>query len=239
MACILAVTKNIEVNEKASAGWLKYGVSTQRSASMHEAVERVKQNGDYFFIIIDEDSVPEYETLLPVMRCVTDRAVFVICSRCTVEKTIKAMSLGADAYLPFYDHSKKNVLLALEILKSRRRWEKRNDAGRMEVLCGGGMIISQPHRKVFIDDQEISLCKKEFDILHYLMLNSGRVMTHEQILKEIWGEIYEEKDVDVLWRTMNRIRNKLSKTYPANKCLKIERKVGYVFLPEIKNANEK
>ncbi|MCL2030803.1 MAG: winged helix-turn-helix domain-containing protein, partial [Oscillospiraceae bacterium] len=66
---------------------------------------------------------------------------------------------------------------------------------------------------------------------HYLMENSGCVVEHRQLMEEIWGKAYNEKDTDILWRTINRIRTKLSEIYPGNEYIRIERGVGYVFEP--------
>ena len=52
-----------------------------------------------------------------------------------------------------------------------------------------------------------------------------------RLLNEIWGEHYIERDADVLWRTVNRLRIKLSKNHPIGDIIKIERGVGYVLEP--------
>ena len=138
------------------------------------------------------------------------------------------MSLGADVYDPFVSYTKQAVLLALEMLKAQNRWVKRPQK-HVGILTGGDIILSQLRRKVFVKDTEVILAKKEFDILRYLMANSGCVLEHRQLMEEIWGEDYSEKDTDILWRTVNRIRTKLSKIYPNNEYIRIVRGVGYVF----------
>jgi DNA-binding response OmpR family regulator len=227
---ILAVDINIAVHEHQSAEWAKYGINTLRVDSMHEAISLLVRSDEFFFIAINEDSIPDFMLQLRIMRDVTDIPVFVLTSSYTIDKKIKAMNYGADAYDPFNAYAKDNVLSALELIKAQNRWAKRKHTP-MPVLVGGSIILSQSRRKVFVENTEISLTKKEFDILRYLMVNSGHVVTHVRLLQNVWGEEYSETDTEVLWRTINRLRNKLSKASSADGYIKVERGVGYQFLP--------
>ena len=228
MECILSVDNDITSHEKAVAEWKKYGISIKRVDTMHEAIKQLNESGNYLFVGINEDAIPDFMTMLPILRDVTEIPIFVMSSEYTIDKNVRAMSLGADAYDHYNTQPKQNVLLALEILKAQKRWAKR-PFSQLEVLAYGEIILSKPRRKVFVNDVEVSLGKKEFDILRYLMMNYGCVVEHKQLLEEIWGESYIEKDTDVLWRTINRLRVKLSEKYPAHEYIKIERGVGYIF----------
>ena len=228
MEGILAVAKDIDVHKKAVAEWAKYGISVQRVETMHDAIKQLKQSSNYLFVGIDEDSIPDFMSILPVMRDMTDLPIFVISSNYTIEKNVKALSLGADMYDNFHVQSKHNVLIAMEVLKAQNRWAKRTQK-KLEVFVYGDVILSKPRRKVYVNEIEVLLGRKEFDILRYLMANYGCVVEHKQLLREIWGENYSEKDTDVLWRTVNRLRAKLSEKYPVHEYIKIERGVGYVF----------
>ena len=223
MLQMLAVDKNVTVFERRTGGWAKYGVAPQRVDSMREAIYRLIQGEKFYFIVINEDTVPEFMPLLPIMRDVTEAPIFVLTSNYTVEKRTAALKNGADVYDPIHAQPRLNILSMLEVLK---RWTDRTL--HLKVRIGGEIILSQPRRKAFFEGREISLSKTEFAILHYLMANKGRVMTHEQILKEAWDK-YIESDVGVLWRAVNRLRNKLPA--PANEYIKIVRGVGYVFAP--------
>ena len=228
MDCILSIDKDTAIHEKTAAEWGKYGISVIRVDTMQKAIKQLTLKGNYLFIIINEDTIPGFITKLSTLRNITDTPIFVMSSTYTVEKTVKAMSNGADAYGRLPDQPKHNVLLALEVLKAQERWAKRPHRP-LDILIHGEIILSKTRRKVFVNDFEVSLGKKEFDILETLMSNYGCVMEHKQLLEEIWGETYSEKDADVLWRTINRLRVKLSEQYPVHEYIKIERGVGYVF----------
>ena len=53
----------------------------------------------------------------------------------------------------------------------------------------GDYTISFSRRKVFYGDREISLTKKEFEILAYFMHNPNRVLTYDQIYERVWGKV--------------------------------------------------
>jgi DNA-binding response OmpR family regulator len=228
MERILVVDSDNPGHKQQAAEWSRYGVGNLRFDNMHEAIAQLKNMDEYLFIAINEDNVLDFMILLPIMRDITDNPIFVITSDYTIEKKVKAISLGADAYDPFNLSSEKNVHNALELLIAHRKRTKRPTKAP-QLLIGGDIILSQARRKVFVNDYEISLAKKEFDILRYLMENRGYVVEHKQLLQEIWGENYNEKDTDVLWRTVNRLRAKLSEGEPTGDHIKIERGVGYIF----------
>ena len=99
------------------------------------------------------------------------------------------------------------------------------------LLVSGDIVLSQPRRAVFVNDTQLSLTKKEFDILQMLMSESGNAVTHTKLLKKIWGIEYGEADVNVLWRTVDRLRGKLLKEAPKKRYIQAVRGVGYAFMP--------
>ena len=228
MGCMLGVDRDLVVYGREAAEWEKYGVSIQRVDTMQEAIKLIKQGDNYFFIGINEDSVPEFMAMLPILRDITDTPIFILSNSYTIDKKVKAMSLGADIYERYNEDTRKNALLALELMKTQSRWANRADS-QLEVLACRDVILSKPRRKVFVKGEEVLLGRKEFDILRTLMTNFGCVVEHKKLLHEIWGENYSEKDADVLWRTINRLRVKLSGEKSSDEYIKIERGVGYIF----------
>jgi DNA-binding response OmpR family regulator len=116
----------------------------------------------------------------------------------------------------------------MELLKMERRCAKR-ESEPLPILTCDDIILSPSHRIVFMGDSEISLTKNEFDVLQYLMENSGRFVPHVRLLHKVWGDDYGERDTAVLWQTMNRIRRKLSRLSSKEEYIKVERGIGYMF----------
>jgi DNA-binding response OmpR family regulator len=195
---------------------------------MHEAIERLTRGGVFLFVAINEDMIPGYTRQLPVMRDTTETPIFVITSSYTREKSVTAMSLGANVYNPFAGVTSENVHAALDILKQQRDGEK--SAKPPPVLFGGDIVLSSLRRVAFVNDTPVELTKTEFDILRYLMANRGIVLTHSQILWKIRGDDYMENGQRFVWRALSRLRIKLAEVAPEHEYIKAEYGVGYKFL---------
>ena len=193
---------------------------------MSDAIKELNVNEDYIFIAINEDNNPNYLKQLPILRDMTTVPIFVITTNYTFEKEMIARKYGADEYAVFQENLEKNTIVAFEILKSHTRIRQRQTDQPLPVLIHDDIILSPSRRIVYVNENELSLSKKEFDILHFLISKSGYVVSHEQILHKIWGSEYDEHDVQLLWRTIDRLRNKISK-FTSKDYIIIERGIGY------------
>lgn len=225
---ILVVDKDDAVYERETLAWRQHGINTLRVETMSEAVKLLNQKGDFLFIAINEDTIPNFMSVLPIMRDSTSSPIFVITSSYTIEKKIKAMNCGADVYDPFNTCTKENVHGALTLLKAQNRRTERPPKP-LQVQVGGGIILSPLRRSVFLNDVKVSLTKQEFDILYYLMDHDGHVVEHTWLIRKIGGNKSNTKNAENLWRAINRIRGKLSQISSTNEYIEIERGVGYRF----------
>ena len=228
MRPILSVEKNIKLHNVQVVEWAKCDVDIQRVDTMHEAITRLMRGEEFLFISINEESVPELWEPLRIMRDITNHSIFVIPSAYTMEKKIRALNYGADMYEAFNTYDKENVLYALEFLKLQSRWANRQ-LKSAKILVGGEVILSPPHRRVFVRDAEVKLTRIDFDILRYLMLNAGIVLTPKQIFRKVWGAEYEESDLVALWAAIKRLRDKLKNAANGLDYIETVRDVGYRF----------
>ena len=83
----------------------------------------------------------------------------------------------------------------------------------------------------FPDGEPVRLTRKEFDLLSFLAGHAGRIVTHRQILAEIWGPAHAE-DVQYLRVFIGRIRAKLKDDPAAPRFILNEPGVGYRFIAE-------
>ena len=228
MNTILAVDKDVAVHERETAEWMKSGINALRVDTMTEAINLLAHRDDFLFVAINEDTVPDFMLQMRIMRDVTRLSIFVITSDYSIEKKLKAMDCGADVYDHFSAYIKNNIISALALLKAQKRRAKLAPKS-LRTLTGGDIILSPLRRSVFIKDVRVPLTKKEFDILHCLMAVNGHVVTHSRLIRKVWGDKPESKGVVVLWRTVDRLRSKLSEISPTSDYIKIERGVGYKF----------
>ena len=105
-----------------------------------------------------------------------------------------------------------------------------NEPKPADVLVGGGITLSVNCRTVIVNDTALRLTKIEFDILHLLMSNSGRVVTYKQLFDKVWGEKNVKDDLFVFWRTIERLRHKLIQKGSPEHHIRAEHGIGYIFV---------
>ncbi len=99
--------------------------------------------------------------------------------------------------------------------------------GHLRLLQVNGVGIDLDGHRVFVDGSEIQLPRKEFDLLHILLQNAGRVVSRRELLDAVWGAGYADvnKTLDVHVR---RVRRKLG-PQAASSRIRTVRGFGYVF----------
>jgi len=155
--------------------------------------------------------------------------VIVISAREQEGDKIKALDRGADDYLtkPFG----AGELLARIRVALRHAAPKSNDQGEA-VFVAEELKIDFLKRQVYCGTREIHLTPIEYRLLTVLVKNAGRVMTHRQILKEVWGPPYVEQ-THYLRVFMNQLRKKIETDSARPHFLLNEPGIGYRFKPDI------
>jgi DNA-binding response OmpR family regulator len=121
---------------------------------------------------------------------------------------LTGFSVGADDYIP-KPFSIKEVIVRVKAVMKRRPVERPEVAKEEKtVFTCGGLSLRIPAKQLVIDGQEAILTKKEFDLLHLLMLHPKHVYTREDIIRELWQDesFVLERTVDV---HISRLRKKL------------------------------
>ena len=140
---------------------------------------------------------------------------------------ILGLDYGADDYMtkPF------NILEVKARIKAiLRRLSKTEDA-KAQYMEVGDMRLDCDGRRVYIDNNEINLTAKEFEVLELLILNPDKVYSRDELLKLIWGADYpgDVRTVDVHIR---RLREKIEENPSEPKYVHTKWGVGYYFLNE-------
>ena len=153
--------------------------------------------------------------------------IIVISAREQEGDKIKALDRGADDYLtkPFG----VGELMARIRAALRRAAPKSQDQGEA-VFVAEELRIDFLKRQVYCGTREVHLTPIEYRLLTVLVKNAGRVMTHRQILKEVWGPSYVEQ-THYLRVFMNQLRKKIEADSTRPHFLLNEPGIGYRFKP--------
>lgn len=148
--------------------------------------------------------------------------IIFITAKDTENDTVTGFNLGADDYIskPF---SLREVIVRVKAVLRRTSMEKNEKAS--EKLVYQTLVVDIPQKKVSIDGEEVSLTKKEFEILYLLLENRGRVFSREDMLSRIWSdEVYVlDRTIDV---NITRLRKKIGEY---GKCIVTRLGYGYCF----------
>jgi two-component system KDP operon response regulator KdpE len=153
----------------------------------------------------------------------SDTPVIVLSAREQEQDKIKALDAGADDYLtkPFG----AGELLARIRVAMRHKVMRQASQGE-PVFILDNLRVDMSQRQVFLNEQEVHLTPIEYKLLTALIKNAGKVVTHGQLLKEVWGPSYS-KETQYLRVYMTQLRHKLE-TDPARPHFLInEPGVGY------------
>jgi two-component system, OmpR family, KDP operon response regulator KdpE len=133
---------------------------------------------------------------------------------------ITALDAGADDYVtkPF----------GMGELLARMRVALRRAAspGAEPVFTTGALTVDLTRRLVTVGEREVQLTPTEYDLLRVLVTNAGKVLTHRQLLRQVWGVAYQE-EAHLLRVNMSNLRHKLEPDPARPTFILTEPGVGY------------
>ncbi len=142
-----------------------------------------------------------------------------------IDKVV-GLELGADDYLtkPF------NTRELLARMKAVLRRSSKDPARSTQVLEAAGIRLDPERFEVTVNGELVHLPRKEFELLELLMENTGRVLTRDTLIDQIWGPDYfgDTRTLDV---HIKRLRSKLEPTPHEPQHLMTIRGLGYKFTP--------
>ncbi|MCE3231896.1 MAG: two component transcriptional regulator, winged helix family [Rickettsiaceae bacterium] len=174
-------------------------------------------------LIILDMGLPDIdgEEVIQVIRQWSQVPIIVCSVRNNDSEVIKALELGADDYItkPF----NPSVLLARVHANLRKSVTK--EAGEPE-LVNGNIRMDLVRHEVFINNVKTEFTPKEYELLRYFMVNRGKMLTHKQILKDVWGPAHSD-DMQYLRVYLSQIREKIEQSNQSHTYIMTEPGIGY------------
>jgi DNA-binding response OmpR family regulator len=187
------------------------------------------EDGDWAIVLLDL-SLPDGDgrDVCRAIRRASSVPILMLTARGTEADRIVGLELGADDYVvkPF---SGAEVIARIRaILRRTGRATPEDDATPAEPVHVGGLEVDVAARRVRLDGEELSLARKEFDLLAELVRHAGRVVTREDLMARVWDENWfgstKTLDVHIRW-----LRQKLGDDPTTPRYLHTVRGVGFRF----------
>ncbi len=188
-----------------------------------EAINLARTN-TYDVILLDV-MLPIYDgfEVCQEIRSFSDMPIIMLTAKGEDMDKILGLEYGADDYItkPF------NILEVKARIKAIVR-RSRKEEPRIRIIEKNGLKMDLDARRVFIDNKEINLTAKEFDLLELLVTNPDKVYSREDLLSVVWGYEYpgDVRTVDVHVR---RLREKIESNPGDPKYVHTKWGVGYYF----------
>jgi two-component system, OmpR family, KDP operon response regulator KdpE len=217
---ILVIDDEPQIRRFVSAGLQLHGYAVREAingAAGLEAIEYARPD-----LVILDIGLPDMSGIevLQTMRSWSNAPVIVLSVELDEEQKVRLLKGGADDYMtkPF-----GIAELAARCEAALRRYHKAAD--KAPVVRIGPITFDPAARVVTLDGKQISLTRKEFQLLRALASHLGLVVTHDQLMKDIWGD--SAPDTQYLRTLVRQLRQKLEIDPSQPKLLVSESGVGY------------
>ena len=202
-ASVLVVDDEIQIRRFLRTGFELDGFMVHEAETGAEALRAATlQPSD---LVILDLGLPDRSglELITEIRKTSTVPILVLSARHDERSKVEALDLGADDYVakPF----------GMAELMARLRAALRHAfqaQGELPVFASGDLAVDLVRRHVTRAGHEIKLSPKEFDLLRHLVMHAGKVLTHRQLLREVWGPAQAD-EVQYLRVFIRGLRQKL------------------------------
>jgi DNA-binding response OmpR family regulator len=206
-AFILVVEDDVEVNQLICNQLQKQGYKTETAFDGEKAIELFQRNK--FDLIILDIMIPIIDGfgVMTKVREQSNIPILILSAKNDEVDKIVGLKLGADDYLtkPF---SIKELLARIEAMLRRSIIYNHDPLSEKTILTYQNLKMDIETFQVWIDQKEIILTGKEFEILRFFLMHPLHVFTKSQIFEHVWGEEYMADD-NTMMVHIRRLRKKI------------------------------
>lgn len=181
------------------------GYVCEQAATFGQAQEKI--NTYIYDIVVLDITLPDgtgMELIASIRAQHAETGIFILSARDSLSDKLEGLNLGADDYLtkPFY----------LEELNARiSALYRRKTLKGAENISFDQFTIMPLSKMLFFNEDEITLTKKEYELLIYFVINKNRVVSKSSIAEHLWGDHFDQSDnFDTVYVHMMNLRKKLS-----------------------------
>jgi DNA-binding response OmpR family regulator len=222
---ILVVDDEPRIAEAVGMNMELEGFQVSSASNGQEALKKITEElPDLVILDVMMPDMDGFEVLKRV-REVSNVPVIMLTVKGNEADKVRGLDLGADDYVtkPF---SPKE--LVSRVKAALRRMTMPGPVPKTEIKVDNNLSIDFGRRRVVVGGKEVHLRPTEYRLLYHLVSNAGRVLTHETLLRKVWGYDYRDED-QYLWLYVTYLRQKLEDNPKEPKYILGERGIGYRF----------
>jgi two-component system KDP operon response regulator KdpE len=223
-ARVLVIDDEPEIGRAVRTGLQGADFAVEWASTAAQGIERIKQwHPD---VVLLDLSLPDMDgqEVTRTVRQWSSVPIIVLSVRAGEPDKIRALEGGADDYIT------KPFGIGELIARLRVALRHAVPAGQSTqggaVFRTGGLTIDFERRRVTVDGEEKHLTPTEYEVLRYLAMHAGKVVTHGMLLHAVWGPEYES-EAHYLRVFVNHLRRKIEPDPSRQRYLITEQRIGY------------
>lgn len=223
---ILVVDDEKDIRNLLEIYLLNEGYKVIKASNGKEAIELI-ENKDIHLVVLDV-MMPKMDGMeaCKKIREKLNIPILMLSAKSEDMDKIQGIMTGADDYISKPFNPLEFTVRVKALLRRAYYFNKVNENNIEDIIIIESLKINKSNHRVTVDDNEIQLTAREFDILYLLANNRGQVFSTEDIFLKVWKEQYYQSDNTVMVH-ISRIRDKIEKYMNGNKLIKTVWGVGY------------
>ncbi|MBE6089111.1 MAG: response regulator transcription factor [Clostridium beijerinckii] len=222
---ILVVDDEKEIRNLLEINLRNEGYNVFKASCGEEALDILEKEEIHLIVL---DIMMPHMDGLEVCRMVREKyniPILMLSAKSEDMDKIQGIMTGADDYVckPF---NQLELIVRVKALMRRSYFLNLKMQVSEDLIRIESMVIDKSKHKVTIDDKEVDLTAREFEILYLLATNRGRVFSAEDIFEKVWKERYYQSNNTVMAH-MSRLRDKIEHHMEGNKIIHTIWGVGY------------
>jgi len=201
---LLLVEDQSELARSVKNFFLAEGDVCEIASTVQKAIEKLY--GFQYDVLLLDLMLPDGDGLTLLREAKEkwpDMGVVIISAKNALDDKLKGLELGADDYLP------KPFHLAELNARSKAVYRRRKVNGQ-KTLNFNEIEINLETREAFVNDKMLELTRKEYDLLHYVLINQNRLLTKQSIAEHLWGDYMDTADsFDFIYQHIKNVRKKI------------------------------
>lgn len=216
---ILVVDDEPPIRRLLRTGLCSQGYDSSEAADGRSAEAAIARNPDLVLLDLGLPDVSGHDLLRRWRAAGRETPIIILSSRTDEAGIVEALELGADDYVikPF---GMKELIARIRTALRHRLQEK----GEQPIFRSADLAVDLVHRLVRLGDAPVDLTPREYEVLRVLVQHAGKVLTHQFLIRQVWGGVAEVQNLRVVIR---QLRQKLEPDPNGPRHIRTETGVGY------------